>query len=376
MTSGLDSRGLGVAARQLGSIVLFAVLPVAVILSLLLSTYDGGSFVYDFHGDLYSAGVAILHGHDPYRTAFLDHLAAVERAGGRASTAFAVPVYPAPALLASVPLALLSLHLAGIVFTVLAVAAMVGGLWLLGVRDWRCFGAAFLSWPVVHSLRLGQVNTFLLLGTAVAWHWRDRIWPSALALAGVIVAKLFVWPLAVWLLITRRWRAAALAVGIGMLVTLLAWAALGFDGFGAYPRMLGDLSTVEGGAGVSLVSLGHAVGVPRIIAECLGWGLGVGLFALAQGRDRQTLGAAVLAALLISPLVWPHYLTLVFVPIALASPTLSPLWLLPLVAYVAPVELTHGDGWQVGLYLAIELAVAGWAVSTNDLVRRPRSAQR
>jgi hypothetical protein len=376
MSVDVDTRGLLAALRQVGSIIAFALAPAAVVAGVLVSSWAGDHYLYDFHGDIYDAGRAILHGHDPYRAAFLDHIAAVVRAGGRASTTFAVPVYPAPALLAGAPLALLSLHLAGAVFTVLSVLALALGLRLLGVTDWRCYGAAFLSWPVVHSLRLGQVNELLLLGTAVAWRWRERMWPPALAVAGVVLLKLLLWPLGVWLVITRRLRTAALAVGIAVVVGILAWAVIGFDGLSAYPRMLGDLSAVEGGAGVSPASLGRALGISRSVAEALGWVVAVGLFGLARGRDRQTISVAVIAALFVSPLVWPHYLTLVFAPIALASPTLSPLWLLPLLTYLAPVELTHGDGWQIGLYLAIELAVALWVVSSRGRAAGLWPAQR
>jgi hypothetical protein len=67
----------------------------------------------------------------------------------------------------------------------------------------------------------------------------------------------------------------------------------------------------------------------------------------------------VIAAIAASPLVWPHYLTLLFVPIALLSPRISPLWFVPLIAYFAPVELTHSDVWKMVPYLAIELIIVG-----------------
>ena len=53
-------------------------------------------------------------------------------------------------------------------------------------------------------------------------------------------------------------------------------------------------------------------------------------------------------------MVWPHYLALLFVPIALVSPTLSWLWFMPLLAY--PVAQTTGRPWVIALYLAIVAA--------------------
>ncbi len=65
----------------------------------------------------------------------------------------------------------------------------------------------------------------------------------------------------------------------------------------------------------------------------------------------------IMAALVSSPVVWPHYLALIFIPIALVSPELSVLWLVPLLGYLAPVEQTNGDFWQIVPFLAIELIV-------------------
>jgi hypothetical protein len=371
ITAAPSARGLGVALRQVGQVVLFAVVPAVVAVTVFATSYHGAGFLYDFHGDLYGAGVAILHGHDPYQASFLARLAAQ----AHPSTSFAVPVYPAPDLVASVPLALLSLHAAGIVFTALSIAAMALGLWLLGVTDWRCYGLAFVSWPVVHSLRLGQVNELLVLGVAVAWRWRERLWPPAIAVSAVVVAKLFLWPVGVWLLITRRWRVAVLAAVLAVSGTLVAWAAIGFDGLTAYSSMLSHLSRVEGTAGVSLLSLGHALGITRSLSSAAGWVVTLGVLALAwraRSRDAAVLGLVVMAGLLSSPLVWPHYLTLAFVPIALLSPRLSAAWFLPLITYLAPVELTGGDPWKIVPYIGLEMAVIAWLTLARP-AGRPRS---
>jgi alpha-1,2-mannosyltransferase len=345
-------------------VLLFAVAPVVVTAAVLAWTFGGSTFLSDFHGDLYDAGSAILNGQDPYRVAFLAHLAGIARAGGHPDTTFAVPVYPAPALLVVVPLALLPYKLAGIIFTLLGVAALTLGLRLFGVRDWRCYGAAFLSWPVLHTLRLGQVNEFLILAAAIAWRWRPRAIVCGLAVACAVVAKVFLWPLGLFLLLTRRWRALAAGLAFGIALTIAAWAAIGFAGLSTYPGMLSDLSAVEGTAGISLLSLAGATGVAHVVATAASAVISLGLVGLAwlalrvDGGERNAFGLLVLAGLTSSSLVWPHYLTMLFVPIALVSPTFGPLWLVPLLAYLAPVELTHGNAWQIGVYLAIELVVA------------------
>jgi alpha-1,2-mannosyltransferase len=362
-----------IALRQISAVAVLGVLPViAVFLTLRLAS-GGHDFFFDFNGTLYQAASAIVHGRDPYDPSFLAGLAQIKHAGGTPTATFAVPVYPAPALVAAVPLTALPARAAGLVFALVSIAAMIAGLRLLGVRDWRCYGAAFLSWPLLHTLRLGQVNAFLVLGAAVAWHWRARLWTPAVAVALTVVAKLLLWPLGVWLIVTRRWRVLACAVLVAVAVTVAGWAVIGFDGLSAYPRMLHDLSQVDGPRGVSLNSIGQAVGVSGRISEVIAWVLTAGLLAVslraargphtdphdAQDGERRALGLAVMAALTASTLVWPHYLTLVFVPIALLSPEFSVLWLVPLIAYLAPVELTDGDIWRMLPYVAIEVLVIG-----------------
>jgi hypothetical protein len=365
MTARMSSSGLGTALRRVLALLVFGVAPVLVTFAVLAWTYSGSTFISDFHGDLYNAGKAILAGHDPYRQVFLAHLAAIARSGGHPNTSFAVPVYPAPDLLAAVPLALLPYHLAGIIFTLLGIVALCLGLWLLGVRDWRCYGAAFLSWPVLHTLRLGQVNELLILAAALAWRWRPRALVCGCAVAAAVVAKVFLWPLGVFLIFTQRWRATAVAVLGAVLCLLAAWAVLGFAGLSSYPGMLNDLSAVEGTAGVSLVSLGAALGVPHGAGAVATGLVTLGLIGLAwlslraENNERSAFGLLVMAGLASSSLVWPHYMTLLLIPIALLSPGFGPLWLVPLLGYLAPVELTHGDAWQIVPYLAMQLIVVG-----------------
>jgi hypothetical protein len=189
-----------------------------------------------------------------------------------------------------------------------------------------------------------------------------------------VAAKLFLWPLGLWLLATRRLRTTAVAALVTIVGVLAAWAVIGFDGLSTYPRMLSDLSTVEAAAGVSLVSVGKAIGISRTVSELASLAAAAALLAAtwriassgAEQGDRRALGLAVIAGLLASPLVWPHYLSLVIVPIALLSPRLSPLWFVPLLAWLAPIELTGGSLANMLPYLAIE-AIVGAA-----LLRRVR----
>jgi hypothetical protein len=223
-----------------------------------------------------------------------------------------------------------------------------------------------------------------MLGIAVAWRWRSRAWPAGLAVAIVVAAKLFTWPLAVWLLITRRWRAFAVAVGAGVLGTLLAWSVIGFAGMTDYPQMLRDLTFVEQDVGVSFVAGLRAVGVTAAAAHAATMLVAcallfaasrpAGLFAAwrpaapADGARRQ-FGLVVMAALVASPIAWPHYYTLVFIPIAMVSPAFSVLWLVPMLAWLAPQTQTHGDLVKIVPYLAIDVIVIVSLCRTSVLGR-------
>jgi len=242
---------------------------------LLLAIPDTHGSLFDFRGGLYNAGRDIIHGQSPYQPAFLAHQVAIMRAkeigvGETVNNPFSIPVYPAFAKLAVVPLSLLPFWLAGTLYTVLSIAAMIVGLGLLGVRDWRCIALALVSWPFTFGLYLGALGPFLLLGAAIAWHWRSRLWPPAIAIALLVSAKVFPWPLGIWLLITRRFRTLALAMAIGIIVTLAAWAAIGFDGIAQYPQMLSNLSFIQEGRAVSLaavlIAIGLSAGAAGIVA--------------------------------------------------------------------------------------------------------------
>jgi Glycosyltransferase family 87 len=364
-------RGLWHATRQVGTILVFAVAPAAIVVVVLTASFLRGPALYDFKGGLYGAAQDIVHGHDPYRASKLAHEAALKRAG-EPGTEFAVPVYPAPALVAVVPLAELPYRLAALLFVGLSAGGLALALYLVEVRDWRCYGVAFGSWPVVHGLMLGALTPLLVLGIAVAWRLRGRL-GSAAAVAALVAVKVFPWPLALWLMATKRWRLAAIATALAVAVTAAAWAAIGFDGLTTYPRMLRDLALIEADASVSLSAGLVAVGISSSAAQVCAVLVAVGLLGRAAWLARRPAGEraafilAVVAALIASPIAWPHYFALLLVPIALVSPRLSPLWLVPLLAYVAPVAHSHGHPWAIAPYLAMCAFVAGFGLTPGRL---------
>ncbi len=278
-------------------------------------------------------------------------------------------VYPPETAIAMAPLSLLPYGLAAAIFFVALLGALVLTLWVLEVRDWRCYGAALLMAPVVSAVSNGTISCFLALGVAVAWRYRDSWVRVAAAAAAVIIAKVFLWPIALWLLATRRFAAAAAAIGGGIVVTLVSWAALGFAGLGDYVHLLRLLSNVEQAQGFSAVALGLAVGLSTTVAHVAAIGSGVialaVMFVVARrcDGDRLALLAALAAAILLSPIVWLHYFVLLLVPLAIARPRFGASWLLlPLPFWVSSTSgQSHGHGALIALTLltASALLVAG-----------------
>ena len=177
------------------------------------------------------AARAMLHGGSPYG---LRPLASQE--------AF---VYPPVAAVAVAPLTLLSGVGLQAVSVVLTVAAVLGALWLAGVRDPRCFLAALGCCPMMQAVQTGNLVVFVALGAAVMWRFRDRPVVAGVAAGTVVALKLFAWPLLLFLLLRRQWRATTVAVCAAVVALAVPWAAIGFQGLRGYPGLLASLDHLQ-----------------------------------------------------------------------------------------------------------------------------------
>ena len=54
-------------------------------------------------------------------------------------------------------------------------------LFVLGVRDWRCYGLVLLWPPVISAIQTGNVTLWFALALALAWRFRDRTLASSAA---------------------------------------------------------------------------------------------------------------------------------------------------------------------------------------------------
>jgi Glycosyltransferase family 87/Dolichyl-phosphate-mannose-protein mannosyltransferase len=296
--------------------------------------------------------------------------------GFRADETYAYP--PGLAFLVA-PLHPLGAAAATLVWTLVALGALAASLWLLGLRDWRCYAVAF-AFPFTRSaIDLGTIGPLLLLAVAAGWRWRENLARSASALGASVALKLYLWPLAAWPALTGRFRTtlAAAAAAVGLI--LLPWSVLGFAGLGGYPGLLRHLSSDEASSSYSVIALAvrahlpEAVGVVVSLLVATGLLVAAGAVARMQGRegDALALTLCVAAALAASPIVWIHYFVLLLVPLALTQPRFSLLWLVPFAYYpLGEHSWPAGDAGKLGLALVTTCVILGAAVLTDLRPRR------
>jgi hypothetical protein len=242
-------------------------------------------------------------------------------------------VYPPILLWLDLPLSVFPHDLARVLFTLLSVAAVLGALRIMGVTDHRVFACVLLSATTVNALVFGNPTILLMPVLAAAWVWRDRPWAVGAAVALLVAAKPLLFPIGLWLLVTRRFRATLIAGGMAAAALLVTWAAIGFHGMADYPalvRLVGD--TTAGPRGYSIANLMHGLGAARTIGTVVQTAAGLALLASlpfvqrGDGGDRRAFAVALAAALVASPVVWLHYLALLFVPLAAARPAYDGAW--------------------------------------------------
>lgn len=306
------------------------------------------------------AAEEVLHGESPYPE--LDDPILEDQKGY---------VYPPQLVVGLLPLTPLPVDAVAMLFA-LALLATVGlTLWLLDVRDPRCYAAAVLWVPTISGVLLGNVSIPLALALAVAWRYRDSARASGAALGLAVSAKLLLWPMFVWMLATRRLRATLVALALGALVTFVAWAAIGFDGLRGYPDLVQRLTDIQAEKSYSIVGMAATAGLGSAAGKAIALGVGLALLLACvvlarRGDDARSFTCAVAATLALSPIVWLHYLTLLLVPLAIARPRFSLLWLLPVLLWVSP-KPGYAEGFQTFMP-----AVAA-AVLLGALLARPRT---
>jgi hypothetical protein len=342
------------AAKRAGTHSLLIWPPLAIAWLFLIDVHKH-AVAFDFHHAYLPAAHAVLGGHSPYPPATI--------AAFFPRTAFIYP--PLTAYLAA-PFTLVPPMVADVIVSVLAIAGAAAILWLLGVRDWRCYTIAYLWVPTYSAIQTGNVTVLLTLGLALAWRYRNKTAAAAVAVGFVLALKLFLWPLLVWLVATRRFKAAGGAIAVCAVLVVVPWAGIGFAGLTGYPHLLHVLTQAERADQYTIAAL-LARMVSWRLAGLIGTlvGLGVLVLAVRAARDdeRRSYVLTIAAVLLLSPIVGLHYFVFLLVVLALYAPRMGWVWVAPLLLWVGP-QVGQTADWRT----AVVLVVA--AITLTAVVRR------
>jgi alpha-1,2-mannosyltransferase len=241
--------------------------------------------------------------------------------------------YPPFAAVVMTPLAALSEPVAGILSTVASAAIVVATTWWLvapvarraGWSPWYAVGVAVpvivVSDPVRETIGFGQVNLVivaLVLADVVALRRGGRWAGVGIGLAAAV--KLTPAVFILYLLLTRRWRAAAVAAGAFMAATVLAAAVAPRTSLAFWTQAVWDTSRVgrlDKTSNQSLLGMLARLAEPgqpsRLVWAVLAGGVLIlamrrAVQAFRQGDELVGVTVTGLAGCLVSPISWTHHL--------------------------------------------------------------------
>lgn len=255
------------------------------------------------------AGYATLHGLQLY-----------PRAGSPAVYSGSSFVYPYLAAWPFAPLAAMSADLSIALFFAISVGAVLAACFIAADSDPWPATLVLCSCFTITGLQLGALSPLLFAGAVFLWLLRDRPVALGLLAAPVVVSKLFLVPLLLWLLLARRWRAFTYASGFA-LALLAAGFVLGPIGLSRYAHILSQLGVHEARAGFGLIGALLNAGFAPVTAQTAALVVTTALFVGAylhhrRVRDERVLFCAgIVASLLLTPVVWSHYLVLLAAPL-------------------------------------------------------------
>ncbi len=262
-----------------------------------------------------TAAEAVLNGHSPY-------VPIVSKAVYSGS-AFVYPYYVAWIF---TPFAFLSATASEHVYVVVSYFAYVLGMQILGIRRIPALAALMFSSVLLVSLQMGTLNPLLFLLLALAWRYRQRPIVAGLTLGLAVTAKLFLFPILLFPLFSRRYRLFGTTVVSSTFLLFAGWS-FGPLGLKQYLAMLSRLAVHEGPSGLSLASLLFRIGSNSIVAQLSAAIFSIGLLASASALplirrripENSIFAALVAIALALTPILWSSYLPLLVIALAISG---------------------------------------------------------
>ncbi len=195
------------------------------------------------------------------------------------------------------------------------------------------------SYPILEGLWLGQVDLLILGGIVLAWWLREHNQPflAGMILAAITVIKLLPAVLIFYFLLRRDWRVLG---GVAVATVLLVGVML--VGAGGLLTLSAMIPSLTSGIGLlpwfnkAVIRLHPVLGPALVVVAGLTFTITV-VLTHRRGRAEEdaTLGYAwaVSTMLLVSPVIWLHYLT----------------WLVPVVAACLPYARNRMAAFGLGL---------------------------
>ena len=216
---------------------------------------------------------------------------------------------------------------------------------------------------MISAIQTANLTLPLLLALAAIWALRHRAVLPGLVLALTLATKLFLWPVFVWLVATRRYRAAVASAATTAVLVGGSWALIGFAGLRDYPALMRVLTQALEHDSYTIFALASDLGAPDLLAR--GVGIAVGTATLLacwilgrRGDETRSFTLAIVAALLLTPIIWLHYFALLLVPIAIVHKRLSLLWATPLLLWLFLQGFGNGTTFQTTWTLGVAALVA------------------
>jgi hypothetical protein len=287
-------------------------------------------FAGDYYWAVWRPGRAVLNGRHPYPPADSPSLVGAESN------------HPPTLFVALIPLSVPPFSVARVIWTLILACAVLVTLAAIQVRDPRCYALWIASAPVVACMMWGNLTLLMIAAAAVIWRWRDQPVRSGLVLGAAVAAKLLLAPLVVWFLFTGRRRSAAVAVTSAIVLLLLSWSAIRFDGLVEYPHLLQRSTELQVNRNLLVSGLvsqygadpGWAIAAGQFVALVL---LGIGW--ATRTNDRLSYCIALLAVMYATSIFHVFNLGFIVLMLALMYPVLSWPWL-----FVLPMWLVADIG--------------------------------
>lgn len=255
-------------------------------------------------------------------------------------------------LLAMEPLALLPPHRAYWVWQAASATMFAAALFLLlwpaysglsGAAALSLAGLAIIFLPVGNNFAIAQskMTALVALATMLRLMERKRDWSAGIVLGVIGLIQVFPLLLGGYLLLTRRWRAVAATIATvlvgGVIVVAMAGPANAMSfvtavGSLASARWLSETSNISiaafisrtvwsiagpaRGGFVELVRNGCVLGADVVVLALL---LRATDWRRGEDPDRRTFSLWTVAAVMLSPTSWFHYLLLLLIPFAMAA---------------------------------------------------------